>query len=123
MDPYLSEILTPSGQTGPKAQAYQRAVEAIGHALLGACVPALALWLAGDWWTAAAAYLVIALRVGLAGLYWLAKEAGDLRRGGRLADGLTDTGMVWVGTLYGPGWWPLAVMALAGAVFWWEGRR
>ena len=48
--------------------------------------------------------------------YWLAKERGDLRRGGALWDGMEDAVMICIGTYYGPWWWPLVVLACAGYV-------
>ena len=55
--------------------------------------------------------------------YWLAKERGDLRRGGALWDGMEDAVMICVGTYYGPWWWPLVVLACAGYVMVMGARR
>lgn len=96
------EVATPSGQSGPASLAYARAVEGMGHAMLGAC---LAVLLSGyGLWFGLAVALV----------YWLVKERGDLRRGGAWADGAEDALLVWIGTYYGPWWWPPLIMVLAG---------
>lgn len=100
----LAELRTPSNQQGPLHGAYDRAVQGLGHAMLGAA----AAGLFGGWG------LAFGLAVAVA--YWLAKERGDLRRGGALWDGLEDAVMVCVGTYYGPWWWPLVVLACAGYV-------
>ncbi len=55
-------------------------------------------------------------------VYWLAKERGDLRRGGGWLDGAEDAAMVSLGAWYGAAWWPAlvigagAVMMVSGAV-------
>lgn len=64
--------------------------------------------------------------------YWWAKERGDLRRGGGVADGIMDAAAValgfWAGQALGPdAWWPIfAVNAAAVLPFamrvWQEGR-
>lgn len=103
LDDLFGEILTPSGQIGPLDAAYRRAVVGIAHAALGAafCAP-LGLW-------------GLAPAMGLAAVYWLAKERGDLRRGGQVLDGAEDAVMVMLGGWYGPAWWPALVIG-AGAV-------
>lgn len=84
----LDEIMVPSGDES----GYTWAVVAAGHVLLGAAF-------AWCW--------PLALPV------YAAKEALDLRRGGRWRDGLVDLGFVALGLCYaGPWWWP--VLALAG---------
>ena len=84
--------------------SYEWAVIGLGHVMLGAALQGLL----GV--TAAAA------RLALAALYWVAKERGDLRRGGALRDGLVDTALVGVGCFYaGPRHWP--VMAMAAICF------
>ena len=95
----LRELNNPNG--GELQAVYARATSAGGHALLGACFAA-----AGYWWVGP----VIAV------VYWLLKESGDLRRGGAILNGLEDTAMVWLGTLYGPVWWPWLMMACMGYV-------
>ena len=97
-----AEINTPSGQAGPLSGAYRRAVEGIGHAVLGAAFCAYL-----DGWG-------LALAVPVAAIYWLAKERGDLRRGGRWLDGAEDAVMVGLGAWYGPAWWPALVLACGG---------
>ena len=73
-------------------------------------------WLLGV--TAAAA------RLALAALYWVAKERGDLRRGGALRDGLVDTALVGVGCFYdGSRHWPVAVMLTAAVGAWIKEQR
>ena len=99
-----SEIMTPSTFTGPLEKAYRRAVIGLAHAMLGAA----AAGVFGGWG------LAFGLAVAVA--YWMAKERGDLRRGGALWDGMEDAVMVCVGTYYGPWWWPLVVLACAGYV-------
>lgn len=113
---FFEEIDTPSNQPGPLHRAYQRAVTGIAHMVLGA---ALAAVLAPDW-----ALGALALRlVVVAAVYWLAKERGDLRRGGTLADGLEDAALVALGSLY-PGPWLAPVAALAAGLYlMWRGYR
>jgi hypothetical protein len=100
----IAELQAPNG--GPLAGPYLRAVSGGGHALLGACFATQGIWWAG---------LMVAV------VYWLAKEWGDLRRGGAILDGLEDTVMVWLGTWYGAFWWPfvifgcMAYIMMAGA--------
>lgn len=100
----IDELQTPSGQAGPLSQAYRRAVEAIAHAMLGAafCAP-FGVW--GIW-----------PALAVAGVYWAIKEAGDLRRGGRLWDGAEDTVMVALGAWYGAMWWPAMILGAAAYV-------
>lgn len=98
----FAELATPSGQVGPLDRAYRRAVIGIGHAMLGA---ALVATLPGYGW---------ALGLALGVLYWLAKERGDLRRGGDLKDGIEDALMVSMGAWYGPWWWPAAMILCGG---------
>lgn len=98
------ELVTPSAAS---EAPYRWMLIAIAHAVTGAVLaPAMsALW--------------PAVARGLLPLgYWLIKERGDLRRGGRVADGLVDAAFVGLGGFYGPSWWPLAVLAAAagGAV-------
>ena len=93
LDRLWSEINNPNG--GELIQPYTRAVQAGGHAMLGACFAVGGVWWAG---------LIVAA------IYWLIKERGDLRRGGAVADGLEDAVMVWLGTFYGSLWWPFVIM-------------
>lgn len=101
----IAELKTPSGQIGPLSQAYGRGAVAAWHMMLGA-VAALPMgdlqWLYG---------------LGVALAYWLAKEADDLRRGGGVMDGLEDAACVYLGTFYGPLWWPIVALASTGYVF------
>lgn len=100
----LAEIRTPSGQQGPLSASYRRAVEGIGHAVLGAALAApFGLWGLG------AGFVIAAF-------YWAAKEAGDLKRGGRLWDGAEDATMVAIGAWYGPAWWGAMVMGCAACI-------
>jgi hypothetical protein len=98
------EIQTPSGQTGPLSAAYRRAVEGIGHGVLGAafCAPF------GVWG--------IAPGIVIAAAYWAIKERGDLRRGGRVWDGVEDTVMVCLGAWYGVWWWPAMILGAGGYI-------
>jgi len=104
IDTIWAEINTPTGQIGPLSSAYGRAMGGVGHAVLGAafCAPL------GVWGLAAA--------IPLAPLYWLTKERGDLRRGGRLWDGIEDATCVSLGAWYGVFWWPWAVLLAAGII-------
>lgn len=88
-DALWDEINDPHG--GRMAAAHHRATTAGGHAILGAMAANHGIWWAG---------------FAVAITYWLAKEAGDLRRGGAWLDGLEDMACVWLGTFYGPWWWP-----------------
>ena len=100
IDDLFGEILTPSGQPGPLHKAYERCVEGIGHAMLGACAVAIL----GGWG--------LAFGIAVAVAYWLVKERGDLKRGGSWADGAEDALMVCLGAFYGPWWWPLVIVAV-----------
>lgn len=95
----LAELRAPSNRQGPLHGAYDRAVQGLGHAMIGA-----SLACAFGVWGGAAAF---ALAVG----YWLVKEAGDIGRGGDLRDGIEDAVMVWLGCFYGPWWWPALMLA------------
>ena len=107
----FAELATPSGQVGPLDLAYRRAVIGIGHAMLGA---ALVAALPGYGWP---------LGLALGVLYWLAKERGDLWRGGDIKDGLEDAVMVSLGAWYGPWWWPAVVLACGGYLMAMGARR
>jgi hypothetical protein len=104
IDLILAELNTPTGRVGPLSVEYGRATGAIGHAVLGS-VPCAFF---GAWGLAAA--------LPLAGLYWLAKERGDLRRGGDVWDGLEDAVMVSLGAWYGVAWWPALLIGAAGYI-------
>ena len=99
-DDLWRDLMEPSEGT-----PYQRAVIGAGHALVGAALIAIV----------PVEYLVTA-RVGLAVIYWMLKEAGDLKRGGDLRDGLEDAAFVWLGAFYGPWWWPLLILGAMGCV-------
>lgn len=104
------EIRQPSsGPEGVLNGAYNRAVIGMAHVVLGGCLAVLVADRHQD------------LAVGLRGLfpvlgalvYWLAKERGDLRRGGSLWDGVEDTLCVWIGCAYlGQWWWNLMVLGI-----------
>lgn len=107
---FWAEIDTPStAASGPLHAAYERAVVGMAHMALGA---ALASLLPLEWavWGALA-------RLAIVAAYWLAKEAGDLRRGGTLADGLEDAACV------GLGCWTFNPWAALGLGLWlmWRG--
>ena len=106
----LAELRKPSNQQGPLHGAYDRAVQGLGHAMIGAA-------LAGAFgvWGGAAAF-------ALAVVYWLIKERGDIGRGGDMRDGIEDALMVWLGCFYGPWWWP-ALMLLCGGYLMLMGAR
>lgn len=98
------EINTPSGQVGPLSAAWGRMLSAGGHALLGAAAAApFGVWGLGGALVAAVAY-------------WLAKERGDLRRGGELWDGAEDALMVGLGFWYGVWWWPALILGAMGYI-------
>lgn len=100
---FLDELLTPTGQQGPLKAAYDRAASGVWHAVLGAVFCG-----AFGWWGLGPAFAV-------ALVYWLLKETGDLRRGGKFWDGIEDAICVGLGLWYGTGWWPLMI-CLMGAV-------
>lgn len=105
LDLIWAELNTPSDQIGPLARAYQRGAIAAWHMLLGSVVALPmgdAQWLFGG---------VVAT------IYWLIKERGDLRRGGRVWDGLEDAVCVYLGTFCGPWWWGPVCLASTGYVF------
>ena len=99
-DALWREINSPEG--GTFLPEYTRAVTFGGHVLLGACFAGLGMWWVG---------------FPIAAAYWLVKEAGDLRRGGKWWDGIEDMAGVWLGSLYGPAWWPLATFGMVAAIF------
>lgn len=103
-DLIAAELETPTGMVGPLHGAYTRAMSGIGHAVLGAAFAAPFGW-----------HGIIAACL-IASLYWVAKESGDLRRGGNLWDGIEDAICVSLGAWYGPWWWPMAVLAAAGII-------
>lgn len=89
-------IATPSL---PDEDGYQWALIGIGHVMLGAALQG----------AVGAAGAVARLMITVA--YWLAKERGDLKRGGSWRDGLIDAALVGFGAFYdGPRWWPVAAM-------------
>lgn len=93
----LTELATPTGQPGPLSVAYSRAAGGVWHSVLGA---AFCAWfgLPG-----------LPLAIAVAGIYWALKEAGDIRRGGKVWDGLEDALMVSLGAWYGALWWPVMI--------------
>jgi hypothetical protein len=103
----IAELDTPSNQVGPLHAAYERAVIGMGHMTVGA---ALALAVPPSWaiWGAVA-------RLALMVAYWLAKEAGDLRRGGTVADGIEDTACVGLGAFT---FNPIIVLAVGLWLMW-----
>ena len=104
---FFDEIARPSTlPPGPLHGAYERAVIGMAHATLGAAgaslvAPQWAVWGAGA-------------RLALVAVYWLAKERGDLTRGGTLADGIEDTACVGLGCFV---WSPWVMLALGGWLF------
>lgn len=107
-DMMLAELARPSTLPhGPLHRAYERAVIGIGHLVLGAAVGGL-LWPVAGWGDAL-------LRLGLGVAYWLIKEAGDLRRGGTVRDGIEDASLVALGLFYAGQWFaPLAAIIIGG---------
>lgn len=92
-----AELQTPTGQIGPLDAVYRRAAGGVWHAVLGAAFTApLGLWGLGP-------------ALVLACLYWIAKERGDLRRGGKFWDGIEDALLVCLGAWHGVWWWPMAM--------------
>jgi len=107
-----AELDTPTGQTGPLSAAYARAAGGVWHAVLGAALVAtLGLGFG------------MATGFALALVYWLAKERGDLRRGGRWWDGAEDAVMVSLGAWYGAAWWPVLICGAGLYVMVARGRR
>lgn len=100
----IAELRTPSGQTGPLGAAYARGAQAAWHMVLGAAVA----------WPMGNAQWLFGLLVAVA--YWLAKERGDLRRGGGFCDGVEDAACVYLGTFAGPVWWGAVALAASGYV-------
>lgn len=92
----IADILTPSARD---ESAYDKSVIAIGHVMLGAT--------AAQW----VPYYFAPAWLALMAAYWLAKERGDLLRGGSWRDGMWDTAFVGYGLLYGPWWWPAGAFA------------
>lgn len=88
--------------TPANADPATRAAEFAGHALLGAALVVLFPAWQG---------LTLGLTIGAG--YWLWKERPDIKAGGGVRDGLIDAGAVWLGTYYGPPWWPALVGVLA----------
>ena len=95
-----AEINNPGG--GEFAAEHHRATTFAGHVMIGACFAGLGYWWAG--------FVV-------AGVYYLIKEAPDMRRGGKLRDGIEDTAGVWFGTFYGPWWWPWLGLFATALIF------
>jgi len=108
----LAELRTPSNQQGPLHGAYDRAVQGLGHAMIGA---ALAGPLGGVYG--------MALGFPIALAYWLIKERGDIGRGGDVRDGIEDALMVWMGCFYGPWWWPALILLCGGYLMLMGARR
>lgn len=103
----LAEVMQPTD-----GAPYVWAVIALGHVMLGAALQGVL----GA--TAAAA------RLGLAVAYWIAKERGDLRRGGSVRDGLIDAAFVGVGAFYdGSRAWPVAVVLTVSLGAWIKEKR
>ena len=108
IDAMLEELRRPSTlPPGPMHAAYERGVIGIGHLVVGAAISGW-LWPVAGWADAMG-------RVGVALIYWLVKEAGDLRRGGTLADGIEDAACVALGLFYAGQWWaPDAALGVGG---------
>jgi hypothetical protein len=115
---FLEELLRPSTlPPGPLHAAYQRGVIGIGHLVLGA-------FFAGLFWAPVAGWVDALTRLGGAVLYWLVKEAGDLRRGGTFWDGIEDAALVGLGLFYAGQWWaPGAALVLGGYLMMIGARR
>jgi len=103
----LAELLRPGGNATP----YERGVVGIAHAMLGAAL----VWPFGGYGLGLGLLLAVA--------YWLAKEWGDLRRGGALRDGLEDAVMVSLGAWYGADWWPVSMILCGGYLMAMGARR
>lgn len=100
----FQELWTPSGSIGVNPKGYQRAVEGIGHSVLGAfCVSLLGLPMG------------VLTSFVIAAIYFVVKETSDLKKGGRLPDSVEDALFVAIGCAYsGPVVWPLTVLLVAG---------
>ena len=117
LDALIEELSRPSTTPpGPLNAAYQRGVIGIGHLVLGAAIAGL-LWPVAGWVDALT-------RLGGAVLYWLIKEAGDLRRGGTFWDGIEDAALVGLGLFYAGQWWaPGSALVLGGYLMIMGARR
>ena len=92
---------------GPLGAAYQRGIIGMAHMAIGAAAASLVAPELVAWGAVA--------RVGIIALYWVGKEAGDLRRGGTLADGIEDAACVGLGAWTFSPW---AVLALGLWLMW-----
>ena len=112
LDAMLDELNRPSTTApGPLHAAYERAVIGIGHLVLGGAVAGL-LWPITGWADAIG-------RLTFGAAYWGIKEAGDLRRGGTIADGVEDAALVACGLFYAGQWWaPGAALIIGGYLMW-----
>jgi hypothetical protein len=87
---FFDEIGRPTGTApGPLHAAYERAVVGMAHMALGAAAASI---LPMEW-----AVLGAVARLTVMAVYWLAKESGDLKRGGTVADGIEDAACVGLG--------------------------
>lgn len=94
---FLDELGRPSNAPpGPLDGAYRRAVTGIAHMTLGAALASLAPAEVAIWGAVA--------RLAIVAVYWIAKEARDLRRGGTLADGIEDAACVALGCFFFDPW-------------------
>lgn len=97
----LAELATPED-----GRPYVWATIFLGHAVLGLAIgQALGAEAAG-------------IRALIALVYWLAKERGDLSRGGSLRDGLIDAAAVWAGAYMVELWVAVMVLATAAVGAW-----
>jgi hypothetical protein len=116
IDAMLEEVNRPSGTApGPMHRAYERAVVGIGHLVLGAAVGGM-LWPVTGWPEAIG-------RLTFGAAYWGIKEAGDLRRGGTVRDGIEDAALVTAGLFYAGQWWAPGAAILIGAYLMARGAR
>lgn len=103
---FLRELLASLSQPSSATQTPEIAlIRGLAHVVLGA---ALGLFLPPVW----------------ALLFYSAKEANDLRQGGRLRDGLFDLAFVSVGLFQPFGWpvWAILIALLQGHLIWREQR-
>lgn len=96
----VAELMRPSNEQTP----YMRGVIAIAHAMIGGALSGAFGWHG----TAASCAFFI--------LYWIAKERGDLLRGGAWRDGVEDAIFVAMGPFYGAALWPAIVVMFSAAI-------
>ena len=96
------ELFTPSNQSGPAHEIYDKSAQGVYHIVLGAVLIYCALF--------------FSIPIGpftIALLYMLFKETVDIRNGGELFDSIEDTLCVLAGALiYGLSCWPIITILI-----------